>query len=151
MAAVWARSGRRVAIIASALCARRYLHELLAQAAPTATQMRVFRCYLLARAALLNACVLAYNCTVGLFAPSLRYTSTRLPPNGPALMEALYAAHGFQIFEAGAFNADPHAGNVLLDEASEVRCCCARGRQVAGQRPSFGRKPPWRGGGTAGV
>jgi len=27
--------------------------------------------------------------------------------------------HGFQIFEAGAFNADPHAGNILLDEASE--------------------------------
>mmetsp|Transcript_57367 Transcript_57367/g.152801 ORF Transcript_57367/g.152801 Transcript_57367/m.152801 type:complete len:221 (-) Transcript_57367:60-722(-) len=35
-------------------------------------------------------------------------------------MEALYRVHGFQIFDAGAFNADPHAGNILLDEATET-------------------------------
>ena len=32
----------------------------------------------------------------------------------------LYRVHGFQIFEVGAFNADPHAGNILLDENTQT-------------------------------
>ena len=37
---------------------------------------------------------------------------------GPLLVDRLLEVHAFSLFFAGAFNADPHAGNVLLDEAT---------------------------------
>jgi len=97
-----------------------FLEELLRQASPTAKQLRAYRAYLTVRAVSYNAVALVYNYTLGWLAPCLTYATLRLPPNGPMLMEAVYAAHGFQIFEAGAFNADPHAGNILLDERTET-------------------------------
>uniref|UniRef100_A0A7S3B849 ABC1 atypical kinase-like domain-containing protein n=1 Tax=Haptolina ericina TaxID=156174 RepID=A0A7S3B849_9EUKA len=93
---------------------------MLRQASPTANQLRLYRGWVSFRAAAFNVCAFLYNCTAGLIRPHLTYATARLPPNGPRLMEAIYAAHGFQIFEAGAFNADPHAGNVLLDEQNET-------------------------------
>ena len=33
-------------------------------------------------------------------------------------MKQLYDMHGYQLFTHGAFNADCHAGNVLLDEST---------------------------------
>jgi len=103
-----------------------FLDELLARAVPTRSQLVMYRTYLSVRAGLYNTVALAYNCTLRwLLMPlgvrsSLPYTSAALPPNGPMLMEALYAAHAIEIFEVGAFNADPHAGNVVLDEETET-------------------------------
>ena len=62
-----------------------------------------------------------WNATVGWLHPRalrLEYRATVLPPNGPAIVELLYDVHGFQLFDVGSFNADCHAGNVLVDEAS---------------------------------
>ena len=104
-----------------------FLDELLARAVPTRAQLIAYRTLLSVRAGLYNTCAVAYNYTLGgwLLSPlgiasSLPYASASLPPNGPMLMESLYAAHAIEIFEVGAFNADPHAGNVLLDEESET-------------------------------
>jgi len=97
-----------------------FLDELLAKDVPTPSQLAYYRSLLTVRAAAINTCKALYNCTVGLVGPRLGYTSVVLPPNGPLVMERLYTVHGYQIFEAGAFNADPHAGNLLLDEATET-------------------------------
>lgn len=64
-----------------------FLDELLAKAAPTASQLRVYRTFLRVRTAAYNVGALFYNWTVGLIAPRLPYASARLPPNGPMLME----------------------------------------------------------------
>ena len=42
------------------------------------------------------------------------YHWTTTPPNGPALTRVLYDVHGHQVLEDGRFNADPHAGNVMI-------------------------------------
>lgn len=39
-----------------------------------------------------------------------------VPPSGPNLMTLLWNVHGYQIFEIGAFNSDPHSGNILVEE-----------------------------------
>jgi len=36
-----------------------------------------------------------------------------VPLNGPRLTKLLFDVHGFEIFQKGLFNSDPHAGNVL--------------------------------------
>eukprot|EP00520_Triparma_pacifica_P003997 CAMPEP_0118650292 /NCGR_PEP_ID=MMETSP0785-20121206/10168_1 /TAXON_ID=91992 /ORGANISM="Bolidomonas pacifica, Strain CCMP 1866" /LENGTH=513 /DNA_ID=CAMNT_0006542655 /DNA_START=296 /DNA_END=1834 /DNA_ORIENTATION=- len=41
---------------------------------------------------------------------------TYVPPNGPKLMKILFDVHGREIFHLGAFNSDPHAGNIMIDE-----------------------------------
>ena len=41
-------------------------------------------------------------------------------PDGRSVMKMLYEVHGYQIFECGKFNADPHAGNVLVDKVNNV-------------------------------
>ena len=45
---------------------------------------------------------------------------TYIPPNGPRLMKLLFDVHGYQVFNVGSFNSDPHPGNVMLDAASGV-------------------------------
>ncbi|GMH69907.1 hypothetical protein TrST_g14123 [Triparma strigata] len=41
-----------------------------------------------------------------------------VPPNGPSLMRLLWDVHGYQIFNIGAFNSDPHSGNILIDSSN---------------------------------
>ena len=108
-----------------------FLEELLAKSVPTRTQLRVYRTVLTVRAAAYNTLAFAYNWTAGWLAPTLAYAHASLPPNGPMLMEMLYAAHGIEIFEVGAFNADPHAGNILLDEDSETLALIDYGQLVS--------------------
>lgn len=43
-----------------------------------------------------------------------------VPPNGAELMKLLYAEKAYEIFQLGAFNADPHAGNIMLDQENNV-------------------------------
>ena len=46
--------------------------------------------------------------------------ATYVPPNGPRLMTILFDVHGREIFNLGAFNSDPHAGNIMLDEKTGI-------------------------------
>jgi predicted unusual protein kinase regulating ubiquinone biosynthesis (AarF/ABC1/UbiB family) len=46
--------------------------------------------------------------------------ATYIPPNGPRLMQILFDVHGREIFNLGAFNSDPHAGNIMLDEKTGI-------------------------------
>ncbi|CAE7280070.1 pyrBI [Symbiodinium microadriaticum] len=47
-------------------------------------------------------------------APRWAKQSLPVPVNGPKLSRLLYAVHGYEIFQLGLFNSDPHAGNVFM-------------------------------------
>lgn len=64
-----------------------------------------------------NFYALVYNCTWGMggfIGAPIEYKWTTLPPNGPAITQLLFEVHGHQIFVDGHYNADPHAGNVMI-------------------------------------
>jgi len=46
--------------------------------------------------------------------PSWARRSIPVPLNGPRLARLLYEVHGYEIFQLGLFNSDPHAGNVFM-------------------------------------
>jgi len=97
-----------------------YMENML-KLVPTQEQMDVTRAFFKGRDYLRNAHAAHYNWTLGALTGSkIEYTESALPLNGPALLKRLFDIHGFQIFQVGAFNADPHAGNMLFDEASDT-------------------------------
>ena len=58
-----------------------------------------------------------YNYTLGLggiLGAPIDYKYTATPVNGPTITKLLYEVHGHQILNDGVFNADPHAGNVMI-------------------------------------
>lgn len=60
---------------------------------------------------------IAGACAEGIFrveAPRWAKQSLPVPVNGPKLSRLLYAVHGYEIFQLGLFNSDPHAGNVFM-------------------------------------
>jgi len=63
-----------------------------------------------------NSLAAGYNATFGFALPTVGYQW--IPPDGPSLMKRIYDIHGCAVFECGAFNGDPHAGNIMLDETS---------------------------------
>lgn len=92
-----------------------FLEEMLKKGAPTERQVALYRGYLWARDWARNAAVLAYNWTAGWFLGQSQYAWSHIPPNGPSITKFLFDVHGYEIFSEGAFNADPHAGNIILD------------------------------------
>ena len=46
--------------------------------------------------------------------PNWARRSIPVPLNGPRLARLLYDVHGYEIFQLGLFNSDPHAGNVFM-------------------------------------
>lgn len=64
-----------------------------------------------------NTVAFSYNYTLGLggiLGAPIDYKSTPMPVNGPNVTKLLYKVHGHQVFHDGCFNADPHAGNVMI-------------------------------------
>jgi aarF domain-containing kinase len=62
-----------------------------------------------------NAAAVMHNVTLGLATGrvmDLRHVSA--PPNLAALLQLLLDVHGYEIFQVGCFNGDPHPGNILL-------------------------------------
>eukprot|EP00903_Cladosiphon_okamuranus_P009325 g8894.t2 len=85
-------------------------------AAPGALRMGLWRGLIWGRTSLGNAARLVYNSVavpVAGAAP-LDYREAKLPLNTKKLIETLFRVHGHQIFVDGAFNGDPHPGNILL-------------------------------------
>ncbi|ETO08530.1 hypothetical protein RFI_28857, partial [Reticulomyxa filosa] len=88
--------------------------------------LRFYRYLLSARRYLYNALAFCFNCTLALlFVPltwidsrsvSVPYLSYDAPivPNPERFLKTLLSVHGYQIFKNGAFNGDPHPGNILL-------------------------------------
>ena len=88
---------------------RRTLAEAEAEDARVASLLR-------AKVGVGNALRGAYNWTVGLlpFVPSLAYASAEVPASLAALMKLVLDVHAHEILVDGAFNGDPHPGNILL-------------------------------------
>ena len=63
-----------------------------------------------------NAVIAIHNHTIGFLFPEHRrsYQHTVMPPNLASIISLLLRVHAFEIFELGAFNADPHPGNILM-------------------------------------
>jgi hypothetical protein len=97
-----------------------FVDEMLRRSVPSAAQLAFYRRFLGARDGIRNTAAFAYNWSLGWVGSRIDYAYTRLPPNGPSLMQELYDVHGYEIFEVGAFNADPHAGNIILDERDDT-------------------------------
>ncbi len=105
--------------------------EKLLASVPSPAQLAAYRAFLLGRDYLRNVVALGFNWTLGWLGATLPVQWTTIPPNGPALLRRLYEIHGFEIFEVGAFNADPHAGNVMLDEATGSLALIDYGQLIA--------------------
>jgi len=81
---------------------------------PSDLRMRWYRGTIRAHDALRNALTWSYNVTVGRAAGQVPYCHSPLPLNISAIINVLIGVHAHQMFFDGAFNADPHPGNVLL-------------------------------------
>ncbi|GAB5362505.1 hypothetical protein AAMO2058_000802800 [Amorphochlora amoebiformis] len=63
---------------------------------------------------MINSFKLAYNWTLGFVTGSYAITWTESPLNIAEIIKTLLRVHGYEIFVDGAFNGDPHPGNVLM-------------------------------------
>ncbi|CAM9998246.1 unnamed protein product, partial [Ectocarpus sp. 12 AP-2014] len=83
---------------------------------PGVVKMGLWRGLLWGRATTSNAGRFLYNTLLAPVAGATRleYQKARLPLNTEKLIETLFRVHGHQIFVDGAFNGDPHPGNILL-------------------------------------
>ncbi|CAN0519191.1 unnamed protein product, partial [Ectocarpus sp. 8 AP-2014] len=83
---------------------------------PGVVRMGLWRGLLWGRATTSNAGRFLYNTLLAPVAGATRleYQKARLPLNTEKLIETLFRVHGHQIFVDGAFNGDPHPGNILL-------------------------------------
>ncbi|CAM9270428.1 unnamed protein product [Discosporangium mesarthrocarpum] len=83
---------------------------------PSATEMSWYRSLIVTRAVVMNCVAVLYN---ALWSPltgqkRIERVETKLPFNTAHMIELLFRVHGHQIFVDGAFNGDPHPGNILL-------------------------------------
>ena len=79
-----------------------------------ADRMRRAAAVLRARDAAVNSLKLAYNWTLGFGLRNYEYSHTELPLNLAAVIDLLCRVHAHEIIMDGAFNGDPHPGNILL-------------------------------------
>jgi aarF domain-containing kinase len=61
-----------------------------------------------------NAKAFLYNWTVGFVAPTIAAQVTEVPLNLGKILRLCADVHAHEIFVDGAFNGDPHPGNILL-------------------------------------
>jgi len=86
------------------------------------TAFAAIRAAIVARDCVRNAPALLRNCTLGaLGGRRALYSWSFVPPDGPRLMTVLFNEKAFEIFSVGKFQADGHAGNIMIDQkANEV-------------------------------
>ena len=110
-----------------------FVETVVGKRIPSEAEFAVFLSLLRAKDLVRNLSAFAFNWSLGLLLslPPLEYVRSALPPNGPRLLRFLYDVHGFCLFELGVFNPDPHAGNVMLDEATGVVSLLDYGQLVA--------------------
>lgn len=93
-----------------------FINEIMDMGQSAAMELAATQVFLSTRSLAWNAFAATYNWSVGLFATNLDYEWTGVAFNGASLIRRLYDIHGEQIFSVGMFNADPHVGNLMLDE-----------------------------------
>lgn len=96
--------------------------EAMLSRGPTARHMALYRNYARVRRGAQNAAIGLLNIASSAFraGPPKEFVSDLVPPNGPQLLDRIYSAIGYSLFEMGVCNPDPHAGNILFDEESET-------------------------------
>eukprot|EP01125_Pyxidicula_operculata_P003179 TRINITY_DN1352_c0_g1_i4.p1 TRINITY_DN1352_c0_g1~~TRINITY_DN1352_c0_g1_i4.p1 ORF type:complete len:479 (+),score=76.85 TRINITY_DN1352_c0_g1_i4:929-2365(+) len=78
-------------------------------------KVTLYRAYIKSVDTILNSLKFMYNYSFGLITRNkYDYTWTELPLNLAYIMELLHRVHAHQVFTDGAFNGDPHPGNILL-------------------------------------
>ncbi len=87
--------------------------EKLGRQPVTETRLQLYRGAL----KLYNWIAIIYNWTLGLVLPQMEKRT--VPPNHIRIIDLLAEVHGYEIFELGTFNGDPHPGNIwLMDDGS---------------------------------
>lgn len=82
---------------------------------PTSFQIKLYTSYLRAKDLVYNLPRFFYNVLYGNWThKQLPYLKTEAPINLPEILDLLLRVHGYEIFSGGAFNGDPHPGNILL-------------------------------------
>jgi aarF domain-containing kinase len=94
----------------------RIQREGLSSAAAAARRSRLLQVWAISSALAFNAYASLFNYSIALLRllPPLALRPLQPPPNLPQLLELLLDVHGFEIFQLGCFNGDPHPGNILL-------------------------------------
>lgn len=94
------------------------LQSILAKQ-PTARQMALYRQYTRVRRGAQNAAIGLLNLTMSFRGgPPLEYATT--PVVGRQILDRIYTAIGYSLFELGLCNPDPHPGNILYDEPTNT-------------------------------
>ena len=88
------------------------VRRLLNRGATTECESFMLRSAVKARNVLANMVARSTRCCS--FLAPMPLKSVSVPLNGPRLAKLLFDVHGYEIFENGLFNSDPHAGNVLV-------------------------------------
>jgi aarF domain-containing kinase len=89
-------------------------HGLLSASAAS-SRNRLLQAWEVCMCLVYNTAAVVHNLTLGLATGrvmDLRHVS--VPPNLAVLLQLLLDVHGYEIFQVGCFNGDPHPGNVLL-------------------------------------
>jgi len=81
---------------------------------PSEGKLRAYGLALDARDRIRNSVALVYNWSIGWVGAPIAYTRSPRPVNVHEVIDRLFRVQARCIFQEGFFNADPHAGNVLL-------------------------------------
>lgn len=97
-----------------------FLNKLMDTGKSAAMEMAAAQVYLSTGLLAWNALATTYNWTFGFFASNLNYQWTGVAFNSSSLVQRLYDVHAEQMFAVGSFNADPHVGNLMIDESTGI-------------------------------
>jgi aarF domain-containing kinase len=93
------------------------LQKLLSKPPPSPLQIFAYQAFLRTQDGVRNTPSWLYNLIAPLLGKSRApYKWSTLPLNAGAITQLLFDVHAHQLFVDGAFNADPHAGNILICE-----------------------------------
>eukprot|EP00944_MAST-04C_sp_MAST-4C-sp1_P001039 g1039.t1 len=85
------------------------------------SEIRLYQIYRKSCDYFFNFLRLVNNFTIGaIFGYEMELCWSHLPINVPAILEDLWLVHGYELFVNGAFNGDPHPGNILLLENGKL-------------------------------
>lgn len=98
------------------------LQKLLQQRPPSGFEVLLYKVWLRLGDVVRNSRLLAWNCIVlgGLLGSSAGYRWSTLPLDTSRIIPLIFEVHAKQLFVDGAFNADPHAGNILVCEDNAI-------------------------------
>lgn len=92
----------------------------IANGEPTEAQIRKYQQLLNISARLSNFLRVIYNYTLGWVLPNLAYSKPKKLLNIPGILSLLWEVHGYELIINGAFNGDPHPGNILLLDNGKI-------------------------------